>query len=77
MLTALVVFATEAAEEPGSSHAAFYIAGLALAAWAVLVSVIGIRSADRFPPRIGTRNGVIGIGLLLVLATTASAVITG
>ncbi len=76
MLSALFLFATEAAEEPGSSHAAFYIAGVALAAWAVLVSVVGIRGAERFPPRIGTRNAIIAISLLLVLGATSTAVIT-
>jgi hypothetical protein len=69
-----LVFAAEAAE--GGSHAAFYILGLALAGWAVLVSAIGILRADRFPARAAVRNGVMLISMLLVVGATASAVLT-
>ncbi len=75
MLHAFVVFATEAAEEE-SSHAAFYISGVLLAAWAVAVAAMGIRRAGTFPPRGSGRTGVILITLLLVLGTTSTAVIT-
>jgi hypothetical protein len=75
MLHALVVLAAEAAEEEGS-RALFYALGLALAAWAVAISVFGITRADRFPPRLGTRNGVIFVSALLVLGATGSAVLS-
>jgi hypothetical protein len=75
MLHALVVFATEAAEE-GSSHVPFYVFGVLLAAWAVAVSLMGIRRADSFPPRASTRSGVIAVTLLLVVGTATTAVIT-
>jgi hypothetical protein len=48
--------------------------GLALAAWAIIVAVLGIRF-DRFP---GTRGGerlVIAISALLVLGTIGSAIV--
>ena len=76
MLHGLVVAATEAAEE-GGSHAPFYLLGGLLAAWAVAISVIGIRLADRFPPKAATRSAVILVTALLVAGATASAVLTG
>jgi hypothetical protein len=75
MLHAFVVFATEAAEEEGS-HVPFYAFGVVLAAWAVAVSVMGIRRAGSFPPRASGRSGVILVTLLLVLGTASTAVIT-
>ena len=76
MFLGLVVAATEAAEE-GTSHTPFYLLGGLLAAWAVAISVVGIRLADRFPPKAATRSAVILVTALLVAATTTSAVLTG
>jgi hypothetical protein len=48
--------------------------GLALAAWAIIVAVLGVRF-ERFP---GTRGGerlVIAISALLVLGTIGSAIV--
>lgn len=76
MLHALIVFAQEAVEEEGSKTP-YYIAGGALAAFAVIISAIGIRGHDRFPSGKGVRNLVMLLAAALVAATMASAVLTG
>ena len=76
MLHALITFAaTEEGEE--SSKTLFYVFGGLLAVWAVVVSAIGIRAHDKFPPSLGARNGVMAISVVLILCAMASAVITG
>ena len=76
MLHALITFAaTEEGEE--SSKTLFYVFGGLLAVWAVVVSAIGIRAHDTFPPSLGARNGVMAISVVLILCAMASAVITG
>ena len=73
-MIALLQLAAETAKEEGS-HTAFYIAGGVLAAWAVIVSAIGIASTS-FPGGKGGRTGVILLSLVLVLGATSTAVIT-
>ncbi len=68
-------FAAEAAGEE-KSHTAFYIAGIAAAAWAVAVSLIGIRRHAEWPSSDGAARGVMGISVVLVVAAMATAVIT-
>jgi hypothetical protein len=76
VLHALITFAaTEEGEE--SSKALFYVFGGALAAWAVIVSAIGIRAHDTFPGSRGAFRGVLTISVVLILCAMASAVITG
>ena len=76
MLHALtIIFASTEGEE--SSKTLFYVAGGALAVFAVIISVIGIRGIATFPSSKGQARGVIGIAALLVIAAAASAVITG
>ena len=76
MLHALITFAaTEEGEE--SSKVLFYVFGGALAVWAVVVSAIGIRAHDKFPPSRSAARGVMAISVLLILCAMASAVITG
>jgi hypothetical protein len=75
VLQALIVFAAEEAEE--TSKAAFYIAGGVLAAFAVLVSILGITRIGSFPASQGQARGVMALGALLVAATMAAAVLTG
>jgi hypothetical protein len=75
MLTALITFAAEEAAE--SSKTLFYVCGGALAVWALIVSAIGIRSHETFPPTKGGKSTVIAISATLVVLTMASAVITG
>ena len=72
MLLALVLAAEEAAEH---SKTAFYFAGGALAAWAVLLGVAGLARADMPGSQAGER-GIIGITALLVAATLVAAVAT-
>ena len=75
MLSALVLFATEAAGEE-TSKTPFYLLGLLLAGWAVAISVVGIRRAQAFPPKPGMRTGVILVSALLVAGAASSAVLT-
>ena len=45
--------------------------------WAVVVSAIGIRAHETFPPSRGAARGVMAISVVLILAAMGSAVITG
>jgi hypothetical protein len=75
VLTALITFAaTEEGHE--TSKTFFYVAGGALAVWAVVVSAIGIRAHETFPPSKSAARGVMGISVGLILLAMASAVIT-
>jgi plastocyanin len=57
------------------SKTAFFICGGVLAAWAVIVSVIGLRQPD-FPRNLTGSRAVMGFSALLVLATVVTAVVT-
>jgi hypothetical protein len=74
VLATLITFAAEAGAEP--SKTLFYVCGGLLAAWAVIVSAIGIRAHETFPPSRGAARGVIAISAVLVLCAMASAVLT-
>jgi hypothetical protein len=76
VLHAIITFATEEAGEE-SSKTLFYVCGGALAAWALILSAIGIRAHATFPSTEGAKRGVIGISLVLTVLAMASAVITG
>jgi hypothetical protein len=76
VISAVVLAAEEVAEEE-PSKTLFYICGGALAVWALIVSAIGIKAHETFPPTQSARNGVIGISVTLVVLAMASAVITG
>jgi hypothetical protein len=73
LFTTLAQVETEAEE---TSKTAFYICGGLLAVFAVIVSAIGIRSHETFPPSNGGKAAVIGLAALLVAATMATAIIT-
>ncbi len=73
MLHAIWVLAAEEAAE--SSKAPFYIAGLVLAGWAVLLSVGGLRSPN-LPETESAARLVMTISVVLVAATMAMAVIS-
>jgi hypothetical protein len=51
----------------------FYIAGIVLAAWALLVTAIGVMRED-FPSTPGTTRLVGAISLLLVVTAIGSAI---
>jgi hypothetical protein len=76
VLLGLLTFATEAAGEE-SSKTPFYVAGIALTVFAVIVAAIGIRAHGHWPGSPGTARAVMGLCALLVAATMATAVITG
>ena len=71
-----LAFVILAAEEH-HSKTPYYIAGIALAAFAVIISAIGISRHDTFPPSAGASRAVMGLAVVLVVATMASAVLTG
>ena len=75
MLQALITFAAEEAEE--TSKTAFYVAGGLLAAFAVVISVIGVTRIGTFPSSNGQARGVMALAAVLVLAAMAAAVLTG
>ena len=74
MLNALITFAATEGEE--SSKTLFYVCGGLLAVWAVVVSGIGIRAHETFPPSKGAARGVMAISVGLIVLAMASAVIT-
>jgi hypothetical protein len=70
----IVLAAAEGHEE--SSKTLFYVAGGALAVFAVIISVVGIKRIDSFPSSKGQERGVLGLAALLVLAAMAAAIVT-
>jgi hypothetical protein len=72
MLHALLVIAAEEAEP---SKAGWYICGSLLAAWAVILGVLGLRSPE-FPGSAAAARGVMAISAVLVVAAMAAAVLT-
>ena len=71
MLRGLLTFA---ADDP--SKTPFYIAGVLLAVWAVVLAFLGLSRASFPGGRTGER-AVIGISVVLAAAAVATAVITG
>ena len=74
MLTALITFAAEEGAEP--SKTLFYICGGLLVVWALVVSAMGIRAHESFPPTQSAARGVMAISVVLILLAMGSAVIT-
>jgi hypothetical protein len=72
MVHALLVLA---AEETEPSKTGFYVAGGALAVWAVVLGLAGLRSPD-FPGSEHGARGVMAISAVLVVAAMAAAVLT-
>ncbi len=62
-----------AGEEEHKSEAPFFFIGGALTAFAIAISVIGMKKPD-FPSSAGAARGVMTLGLTLTLATMASIV---
>ena len=69
-----LVFAAEGAADHGSKTA-FYVAGLVLAGFAVLIGAIGA-TRPAFAEREATGHAVIGVTVVLMIATLATAIIT-
>jgi hypothetical protein len=62
-----------AAAEP--SKVAWYIAGGALAIWAVVLAAIGLRRPD-FPGDLRGQRGVIAISFLIVVIAIGAAILS-
>ena len=77
MLATLLLFAQEGLEEAEPSKTPFYIAASALVAFALILSAIGIRNHETFPPSKGAGRAISLLAVLLVAATMFAAVITG
>jgi hypothetical protein len=71
----LLATAAEGGEE--ASKTAFYVAGIALTLFALVVAAIGIRGHEHFPPTRGAARAVMGLAVVLVALTMATAVLTG
>jgi multisubunit Na+/H+ antiporter MnhG subunit len=71
---AFLLFAAEGAADHGSKTA-FYVAGLVLAGFAVLIGAIGV-ARPSFPGRENAAHAVIGAAAVLVVATIAAAIAT-
>jgi len=77
VLHALLTLASAAPGEEESSKTAFYVAGGALALFAVLISAVGIARHEHFPPSRGLMGAIVAVCGLLVAATMATAILTG
>jgi cytochrome c biogenesis protein CcdA len=75
VLLAVLTFAAEKAEEE-PSKTPFYIAGILLVVWALAVATTGIRN-ERFASQRRVGRGVMAVSAVLVVATMATAVLTG
>ncbi len=75
MLLGTLMAAAEAGEEE-SSKTLFYVMGSVLAVFAVIVSAIGIRAHETFPPSQGAARGIMTLASVLVALTLASAILT-
>jgi hypothetical protein len=71
----LLATAAEGGEE--TSKTLFYVAGIALTVFALVIAAIGIRGHEHFPRTLGAARGVMLLAAVLVAFTMASAVITG
>jgi hypothetical protein len=69
----VILFALNQIEK---SHTAFYICGGLLAIWAVVVSFVGMRQHENWPPNATVQRGVMAVSALLVVAAMATAVAT-
>ena len=76
MLHVLTIVFAAVEGEHESSKTLFYVAGGVLAAFAVIISVIGIKGIATFPSSKGQARGVLGLAALLVLAAMAAAIVT-
>jgi hypothetical protein len=75
-IAGLLATAAEGGEEE-SSKTLFYVAGIALTVFALIIAAIGIRGHEHFPRTKGAARGVMLLAAVLVAFTMASAVITG
>jgi hypothetical protein len=76
-LLVLAASTAEAAHGEESSHVLFYAMGSGLALWGVMIALFGIRRRQAFPTSARTRNAIMFVTTLLVVATCGSAAITG
>jgi hypothetical protein len=74
-LASLIAVAAEGEEEP--SKTLFYVAGITLTVFALVIAAIGIRGHEHFPRSRGAARGVMLLAVVLVAFTMASAVLTG
>jgi len=74
VLHAVLTFAATEGEKP--SKVPFYICGILLVGWALVVATIGIRN-ERFASEKRVSRAVMAVSAVLVLATMAMAVVTG
>jgi hypothetical protein len=75
-LSSLLAVAAEAEHEE-TSKTLYYVAGIALTVFALIIAAIGIRGHEHFPRTKGAARGVMLLAAALVAFTMASAVITG
>jgi hypothetical protein len=73
VLHAVLTFAAAEADKP--SKVPFYICGILLVGWALIVATIGIRN-ERFASEARLGRRIMAVSVVLVLATMTSAVLT-
>ena len=71
--TLLTLAAETAGEEPDQTL--FYLCGGLAALWAIALFALGMRSHD-FPSSPGAQRGVMLVSVLVVIAATASSVLS-
>jgi hypothetical protein len=73
----LLAVLQEVAEEAEPSKAPFYIAAGLLVLFAALLSIVGTRRHETFPPTKGLSRALMLVCAVLVAGTMVTAVITG
>ena len=74
-LQAVIAFAAETSGHD-SDKTLFYIAGIACAVWAVIVSAIGIKRHENWPSSNGVATAIMGISAVLVVFAMATSILT-
>jgi hypothetical protein len=73
VLHAVLTFAATEGDKP--SKVPFYICGILLVGWALVVATLGIRN-ERFASEQRVGRAVMAVSVLLVAATMSAAVLT-
>jgi len=76
MLSSILIAAAEHAEHAEPSKTPFYIAGAVLVVWALVVSLVGIKS-DSFAASKASGTLIAVVSAVLVAAAMFTSVITG
>jgi len=73
LLATTILAAAEHAAQPEKSELPFFLIGGSLAAFAIVISVVGFKQPD-FPANASAARGVMALSVTLVLATMVTII---